>query len=148
MSDSAYSRETFEAEIRLLEESGIKGSELRQRYERKVAELSNLAGELAEQGLSEEQIARTLHERRRTLGAEYKLAAPPIFREYIYYATAKKYGDPLGPTYDELARYKSNRQIIESASRPIEDLNARLTLEGFRRWFDTVEAHSSKPDCS
>ena len=29
-------------------------------------------------------------------------------------------------------------QIIESATRPIEDLNNRLTLDGFKDWFDDV----------
>ena len=44
----------FEAEVRLLEGSGIKESDLRRRYEREVAELRGLAGELAEQGCTEE----------------------------------------------------------------------------------------------
>ena len=65
---------------------------------------------------------------------EQKVAAP-LFREYIYAATAAKYGDPLGPTFDMLRQTKSCRQIIASASRPIADLDDRLTLEGFRAWY-------------
>lgn len=69
---------------------------------------------------------------------EYKLAAPPLFREYIYYATEKKYGDPLGPSYEELIKTRTNRQIIESASKPIENLDTRLTADGFREWFYNI----------
>ena len=87
-----------------------------------------------------EQIARTLHEERRELGRLYKQAAPPLFREYIYYATAGKYGDPLGPGYETLRERKSPEEIIESASRPIADLGDRLSLEGFRRWYTEKKA--------
>lgn len=34
-----------------------------------------------------------------------------------------------------LRREKTYEQIIESTSRPIEDLDSRLTLEGFRQWY-------------
>ena len=47
-----------------------------------------------------------MHEKRRELGRLYKEAAPPLFREYIYEATAAKYGDPLGPTYEMLREKK------------------------------------------
>ncbi len=40
----------------------------------------------------------------------------------------KKYGDPPGPTYEALRKTKSDRQIIESASRPIEYPDDGLTL--------------------
>jgi len=82
-----------------------------------------------------ENIAKILHERRRELGKIYKDAAPPLFREYILYATEKKYGDPLGPDYESLKKRKTAEEIIESATRPIEDLNNRLTIEGFAEWF-------------
>ena len=98
----------FEKEWRLLRRGGVKTSALRREYEQKVAALSKTAE---------------------------KLAAPPLFREYIYAATAAKYGDPLGPTFDMLRQTKSCRQIIASASRPIADLDDRLTLEGFRAWY-------------
>jgi len=90
-----------------------------------------------EGGYTDDQIARAMHEKRRELGRQYKEAAPPLFREYIYAATAAKYGDPLGPTYEMLSEKKTCKQIIESASRPIEDLDNRLTLEGFQQWYLT-----------
>ena len=50
-----------------------------------------------------------------------------------------KYGDPLGPTYEMLREKKTCKQIIESASRPIEDLDNRFTLDGFQQWYKTYK---------
>lgn len=125
----------FAKELEELKEFGIKGSHLRAEYEEKVRCLQRIGEALKEAGCSEEAIARQLYHRRRQLGEEYKLAAPPLFREYIYYATEKKYGDPLGPGFEDLSRYKTNKEIIESSCRPIKDLDDRLTLEGFVKWY-------------
>ena len=132
----------FEREWQLIQERGLKDSALRREYERKVQELRGMPAVLLTEGKTEEQIARAMHEMRRELGRQYKLAAPPLLREYIYAATAAKYGDPLGPSFDALRRTKSCRQIIESAARPIEDLDDRLTLDGFRAWYLTHNARS------
>jgi hypothetical protein len=35
-----------------------------------------------------------------------------------------------------LCKTKSYRQIIEPASKPIENLDNRLILEGFRAWYE------------
>lgn len=136
----------FEREWQLIQESGLKNSALRREYERKVQELRGMPAVLMAEGKTEEQIARAMHEMRRELGRQYKLAAPPLLREYIYAATAVKYGDPLGPSFDALRRTKSCRQIIESAARPIEDLDDRLTLDGFRTWYlaHSTEDHAEK----
>ena len=127
----------LEEELALIAQQGLKTSPLRAAYEQKVRELRRLPEKLGAEGFSEEQIARAMHERRRELGRQYKEAAPPLFREYIYAATAAKYGDPLGPTYEMLRERKTCRQIIESASRPSEDLDDRLTQDGFRQWYLT-----------
>lgn len=125
----------YELEWELLCEKGLKDSPLRQEYEEKVHALKTVPAKLRAEGYSEEQIARYMHEQRRTLGMEYKEAAPPLFREYIYAATEQKYGDPLGPTFEMLRQTKTLVQIIASASRPIEDLDNRLTMDGFRKWY-------------
>ena len=127
----------FEKEIAFIKKTGIKTSPLRLQYENKVHELRSIPERLRAEGLTEDQIARAMHEKRRELGREYKEAAPPLFRKYIYEATAAKYGDPLGPTYEMLREKRTCRQIIESASRPIEDLDDRLTLDGFQQWYHT-----------
>ena len=36
-----------------------------------------------EEGYTEDQIVRAMHEKRRELGQQYKEAAPPLFLEYI-----------------------------------------------------------------
>ncbi len=125
----------FEKEISLIGKIGLKTSPLRLEYEKKVYELRSIPEKLKAEGYSEDQIARAMHEMRRKLGRQYKEAAPPLFREYIYEATAAKYGDPLGPTYEMMREKKTCEQIIESASRPIEDLDDRLTLDGFKQWY-------------
>ena len=129
----------FEKEIALIEKMGLKTSPLRLEYENKVHDLRSVPVKLKAEGFSEEQIARAMHDKRRELGRQYKEAAPPLFREYIYEATAAKYGDPLGPTYEMLREKKTCRQIIESASRPIEYLDNRLTLDGFQQWYKTYK---------
>ena len=127
--------EEFLKELKLLKENGLKGSPLRLEYEEKVRKLKELGAELRSKGLPEKEIAYTLHNKRREIGKIYKEAAPPLFQEYIYIATANKYGDPLGPTFEQLAERKTYAQIIESSSRPIENLDNRLTLDEFIEWY-------------
>ena len=122
-------------EIKELQENGLKTNPLRLEYEEKVHELSKLKYELFQSGLEVEEIARILHGKRRELGIIYKDAAPPLFREYIFYATEQRYGDPLGPDFQALRKKKTAEQISESSTRPIEDLNNRLTVDGFVRWY-------------
>ncbi len=103
-----------------------------------------LAKKLLAQGVSEECAARTLHHKCRKLGVQYKHAAPPLLQEYIYYAMAKKYGDPLGLSFEDLCKKKSYAEIIASSSRPIADLDKRLTVEGFREWFKILKNRENK----
>lgn len=79
----------FEKEIALIEKMGLKTSPLRLEYEKKVHELRRMPEKLKAEGYTEDQIARAMHEKRRELGRQYKEAAPPLFREYIYEATAE-----------------------------------------------------------
>lgn len=128
----------FEKEYDELLKYGLKTNPLRLQYEQKVRELAAYRDKLYSENKSEQEIVELLHKARRDLGREYKDAAPPLFREYIFYATEQKYGDPLGPDYDTLKMKKTSKEIIESAIRPIKDLDNRLTLEGFKEWFDCV----------
>ncbi len=125
----------YSAELHLLQKQSLQERPLRMRYENEVHKLKKLGEELLMQGELEEDVARLLHKRRRDLGKEYKKAAPPIFREYIYAATEEKYGDPFGPRFEQLAEQKSCREIIESAASPIKDITDRLTAEGFEKWY-------------
>jgi hypothetical protein len=70
-------------------------------------------------GKSSEEIARTLHAARRTLGEQYKAMTPSDQLAQIYERNLQKYGDKLGPTIEWLRNQgKSWEEIIESASRP------------------------------
>ena len=64
----------FEQECRLLYEMGLKDSPLRLEYEEKVRDLSILREQMETEGKTKEQIALTMHERRRELGRLYKEA--------------------------------------------------------------------------
>ena len=125
----------FERELALLKSEGIKDSPLRREYERKVRDLRIVEMRMREDKRSTHEIAVELHRMRRAIGEEYKKAAPSLFCEYIYWATQRKYGDPLGPDYETLSKTKTDEEIIESAVRPIADLDTRLTLGGFTEWF-------------
>ena len=138
VSETELDRE-MAAELAILARDGLKNNPLRLEYERQVRDLPRLRQQLEDQGLPQEQIARTLHQRRRELGRRFKEAAPPLLREYIYYATWQKYGDPLGPSYDALRRRKTDGEIIASAARPIENLDRRLTVAGFQTWYAQVK---------
>ena len=118
----------FQRDLALLQQDGLKTNPMRLAYEEKVRGLQAL----------KEELAHRLHEQRRELGRAYKEMAPPLFRAYIYYATEQKYGDPLGPDYAQLRKVKTPEEIIASATRPIANLNQRLTLNGFIRWFEQV----------
>ncbi len=63
----------FEQECRLLYEMGLKDSPLRLEYEEKVRDLSILREQMETEGKTKEQIALTMHERRRELGRLYKI---------------------------------------------------------------------------
>lgn len=99
---------------------------------------SRACGELESAGVPQAELARRLHGLRRTCGKRCKEASPPLVREYVYYTTTRKYGDPLGPNYDALRRRKTDAEIIESASRPIRDLDDRLNEAAFRVWYEEV----------
>lgn len=111
----------------------IKNNPLRQAYENEVADLAKQADAMLAAGQSEEQVARAMHEARRQLGVKYKDLTPEPLREYIYEVNQKRYGDKLGPTYDDLVKKgKSNAEIIKSACKPNPDVDKLLA--GFGDW--------------
>jgi RHS repeat-associated protein len=92
---------------------------LRREYENAVRSLSQQAEQMRTAGKSSEEIARTLHAARRTLGEQYKAMTPSDQLAQIYERNLQKYGDKLGPTIEWLRNQgKSWEEIIESASRP------------------------------
>jgi hypothetical protein len=99
--------------------SGEKIPSLRQKYVEAVKSLRKKADKMKEEGYSEEEIARSLHAERRSLGVKFKNATPPNELERIYKRNIEKYGDPLGPSIEYLRSHgKTWGQIIDSACRP------------------------------
>lgn len=129
-----YSVKQIEQIISDLQGDGFKNNPLRQEYEEKVRALKAVGEQFLKERKPEEWVARTLHQMRRDLGVEYKEATPQPLRDYIYEVNRERYGDELGPTYEYLTleRGKSNKDIIDSASRPNPDID-RL-LSGFKDW--------------
>jgi hypothetical protein len=94
---------------------------LRQQYEAEVRALSNLRTDLTAAGLDVEQIARTLHKRRRAIGLRYKLRTPlrgSRGQVAIYRRNLRLYGNVLGPSVTWLRRRgRTWEEICESACR-------------------------------
>jgi len=92
---------------------------LRQAYVTEVISLKKEAEILKKGGMPLEEVARTLHARRREIGIRYKELTPALKLDVIYKRNLMKYGDQYGPTIEYL-RSKGNswEDIIESASRP------------------------------
>src|SRR5271156_4760796 len=88
-------------------------------YERLVLSLRSRVAAMRLESLSAEAIARAMHAERRRLAAEFKERTPEPLRSQIYRRTLAVYGDPLGPTVEQLrAKGRSWEDIIESAARP------------------------------
>jgi hypothetical protein len=119
-----YSESQINKIVADLKGDGYKNNPLRQAYEKEVADLAKLGDELLSQGMSKEEVARTLNQMRRDFGIEYKDMTPQPLRDYIYEWNKLRYdGDPLGPTADYyLKQGRSFKQIIESASKYNPDI--------------------------
>jgi hypothetical protein len=119
----------------------IKNHPLRKEYEDAVSGLKDMELDLKRQGLSEESIAKKLHQARRDLGVKYKNLTPKELKEYIYKVNESRYGDKLGPTFDYLknVKKKSYAEIIQSAQRPNPDIDK--LLGGFKKWLLTKNGY-------
>jgi hypothetical protein len=101
----------------------FKKQPLRQAYEREVEGLQARADALRAAGKPEEEIARTLYEERRQIGAKYKNLTPEPIRRRIYDINAQRYGDPLGPSLESLVRKNTHDGVTDW--RAISDGAAR-----------------------
>jgi hypothetical protein len=94
---------------------------LRRQYEAEVRALIDLRADLTAAGLDVEQIARTLHKRRRAIGLRYKLQTPlwgSRGQVAIYRRNLRLYGNVLGPSVTWLRRRgRTWEEICESACR-------------------------------
>lgn len=92
---------------------------LRQQYVDAVAKLVDSASGLRGVGATSEDIARALHAERNALKLQYRQLSPADLVKKFEQRNIDKYGNPLGPSIDQLrAQGKTWDQIIESATRP------------------------------
>ena len=109
---------------------------LRAAYEFEVRNIESVINQMQKSGATDEAIARTVNRMRRDIGVKYKNATPPAMLEDIYARNLERYGDMLGPSYEQLRSIerKTDKQIIESAVRPGgSDIDFRNDLW---KWFD------------
>lgn len=92
---------------------------VRRAYEADVAALAGSANRLRREGWAAEQIARELVERRNDLKRAYRRHDDPMIVSLLEARNRVKYGDPVGPTADDLfARYGGWNEVITAAARP------------------------------
>lgn len=88
-------------------------------YERHVRALTESAERMRALGIDEESIARKLHAERRALSIRFKAQTPEPLRSLLVRWTIARYGDPDGPSIEQLRTAgKSWREIAASAARP------------------------------
>ncbi|MFZ6747629.1 hypothetical protein [Undibacterium sp. Ren11W] len=119
----------------------IKNHPLRQSYENEVAGLEKKSQNMTETGKPKNEIANELWKDRRELGMKYKDLTPQPLRDYIYEVNSGRYGDPLGPKFEDLVskQLESGKtldeaydKIIKSSSTSNSDINTLLAK--FEEW--------------
>ncbi|MDH0340180.1 hemagglutinin repeat-containing protein [Chromobacterium haemolyticum] len=88
-------------------------------YESEAESLAFQANKMLRQGVSEEVVAKWAHAQRNKLKVDFRDISPKDFVIQAEKRNVERYGNPLGPTIEQLReKGKSWRQIIESAARP------------------------------
>lgn len=91
---------------------------LREIYKKSARQISERARALVAEGQSVEDAARWAHEARNTLKTTIRARGSPIVKGLAEARNIKKYGDKVGPTFDELIREgKTPEDIIGSTGR-------------------------------
>jgi hypothetical protein len=87
-------------------------------YVEEVEGLKDLANSARAAGQDGEATARMVSAERNALKVKYRALSPPDFVQQAEARNIQKYGNPLGPTVDQLrAQGKTWEQIIDSAAR-------------------------------
>ena len=96
--------------------------QIRQAYEREVAQLIHLKNLMEYFDIKKYFQALILHHVRRKIGIKYKLQRPEQYRKKIFKRNLEKYNNKWGPTFLQLKKSgKTDNDIIESALRVNED---------------------------
>lgn len=84
------------------------------------------AGAMVQKMRADKEIAQAANAERRAIGKEFKDQTDPELRDVIYRRNQEKYGDPLGPKYEDLQRGyaigpKGERVPISKDGKPVPD---------------------------
>ena len=91
---------------------------IRKAYEKEVQNLAKLEKKLLKQGKSEKEIAKIVVSKRNNFKIKYRGLTPSDVVKEFEERNIKKYGNPVGPTAEQLrAQGKSWKEIIDSATR-------------------------------
>jgi hypothetical protein len=113
---------------------------LRQEYMEAVAAMSAEVEPMRQAKKTDEEIARTLHQKRIDIGKQYKELTPEPLRAFILEINMGRYQNEYGPSVDFLLKkYNGDwSKIIEGACRPNGSVDA--LLQSFGQWLQTVDA--------
>ncbi|RYX97003.1 MAG: hemagglutinin [Comamonadaceae bacterium] len=93
--------------------------DVRTQYECAVHALGQQAAQKLSSGESDEQVAYWMVAQRNLLRRKFRGQTPPEILKVLEAKSLERYGDPLGPSIEQLRRDgKSWARIISSAGRP------------------------------
>ncbi|MFG2874131.1 hypothetical protein ACGFYU_03845 [Streptomyces sp. NPDC048337] len=111
-------------------EERVEAQEVRMRYHALLGDMDRTACEMRAQGASEEEIARTLVQMRNDAKDVTRAGMSPEQVRLLEERNMKKYGNPLGPTADQLyAKYGSWSAVSAAATRTNAEVDRELGLE-------------------
>ncbi|MFC9335229.1 hypothetical protein [Arthrobacter sp. NPDC057009] len=107
---------------------------LREVYKKSARQISDRARALVAEGMQLEEAAKWAHQARNTLKTTIRAQGSPIVKGLAEARNIRKYGDKVGPTFDELIREgKTPEDIIGSTGRAnvkISKIAGRLRFAG------------------
>ncbi|WP_246430688.1 hypothetical protein [Streptomyces rectiverticillatus] len=113
----------------------------RVRYHQLLEDMERKACAMRAQGSSEEDIARTLVKMRNDAKDIVRSGMTPEQVAELEARNRKKYGNPLGPTADQLyLKYGSWEKVSEAATRSNEAVDHELGLEFHHCSCDVLQA--------
>lgn len=103
--------------------------EVRLRYHRLLDTMERVADRMHEEGRSDEEIARVLVDMRNEAKDITRAGMSPEAVQALEQRNMEKYGNPLGPTADQLfAKYGSWAKVIEAATRTSAAVDKELGI--------------------
>lgn len=104
--------------------------EVRIQYHHLLDRMRQVADEMRASGASDEDIARVMVDMRNDAKDITRAGMSPEAVRLLEERNMKKYGNPLGPTADQLyAKYGSWAEVIDAATRTSPEVDRELGLE-------------------